>query len=1141
MNQFCKLTILFYVLFFSTNPTESLAQSSLASGEIYKISVDESGIYTLDANFFQESLGKSLNEIDPNQIQIFSNGGGINPTLTNAPRFNDPEELAIFVSGAGDGSFDSSDAVYFYAPGPENYTWELDPQVWDIDQPLREMNIYDTENYLFIKLNQNTGKRISEKQSIGNAETVYKTTHKIYRHENDQENLLGSYGSTQGSGKRWFGEAFANEWEQDFSSSFNELSPVVGSSVLFNAVFAGRSDRVSSVDINISGQNYTKTMFGTDIGDVEDPYAHIARLEEELNIGNSPSVSVKYNPNESTDEAWLDYIQLISEEEIKGNNNELIFHLESKNNSVAGLSTSQFAGLQLWDVTTFESPTICLPANNNYAYNTEGIVRQFRLFNPNGSFKVPSFVGQIENQNLKDLRAVDFVIIYYKDFEEAANLLAEHRSNHDPLRIATVDVAQVYNEFSSGRADPTAIRDFARYLVQNNKSFQYLLLFGDASYDYRGIVKDIPFNNFVPTFETDESLDPIDGFPYDDYFALLSDFEGEGVQGALDIAVGRIPVKTNQEGLDVVNKIIHYDTSVEQYSDWKMNVCFSADDEDNNTHINDADGIAKLVNDSFPLFNQRKVYFDAFVQESTPGGERYPAAKSRINELINKGLLIYNYLGHGGPRGLAQERVLLGEDVREWTNFDRLPIIITATCSFTGYDDPAIITAGEEAILNPEGGAIALFTTTRAVYASENARLTESVFENVFKKEFGDYLRIGDIMQRAKNIGVDTIRENARKFSLIGDPTLRLSAPQHNVILDEVNGNTNQGTIIDTLSALETVRIKGHIANDSGDLLNGFNGTIALTLYDKTSEAKTLANNEKSRVRSFDIQNNILFKGKATLSGGKFEVEFLIPKEINFNFGRGKLSMYATDGQSQDAGGFNRDIIIGGSSNVDITDSQGPEMEVFMNDESFVNGGITNLTPRLIVNLEDDFGINISSTSIGHDITAVIDNDESKEIKLNDWYESEVDNFKKGRVSYPLNGIEPGIHTIRIKAWDICNNSTEKELEFRVVDKDHSQLEQILNYPNPFTTSTNFSFEHSLVDASLDILVSVYTLSGKLVKTVQSTRFAAGFRINDIHWDGRDDYGSRLARGVYLYKIKVRDPIAEIDLESDFQKLLILK
>lgn len=1139
MHLLRNLTFLIFVILFSGKSNEILAQSSLEEGEIYKIAVDKSGIYSLNANFFQESIGKSLSEIDPDKIQLFCNGGGMVPSLNSIPRFNDPEEIAIFVSGASDGNFDSEDAVFFYAPGPENMNWELDDEIWSIDQPLKEANIYDSRNYLYLKINENSGKRIQDKNSVGSPEQTYSTSHKIHKHEVELENLLGSYGSTQGSGKRWFGEAFANEWDQDFSSSFSEVSPISGSSILLNAIFAGRSDNLTTVTFNIEGEGYNRSIFGTDIGDVEDPYAHIARFEEQLEVGNSPSISVTYNPSESTDEGWLDYIQIISEEEIKNNNNELLMHLDSKNHQVAGFTASQFAGKQIWDITNFENPFVCLPANDVYAFNTEGIVKQFRLFDINGEFEIPDFIEQVENQNLKDLRDIDFAIVYHKDFEEAANLLADHRSSHDPLRVKTVEISKIYNEFSSGRQDPTALRDFARYLYLNNKSFKYLLLFGDATYDYRGLVSDIPKNNFVPTFETDESLDPIDAFPYDDYFALLDDSEGIGVRGTLDIAVGRIPVKTNQEGLDVVNKIIHYDVGTEEFGDWKLNICFSADDEDTNTHIDDADDIAVMVKDSFPLFNQRKVYFDAFVQESTPGGERYPAAKSKIAELIDKGLLVYNYLGHGGPRGLAQERVLLAEDIRNWTNYDRLPLIVTATCSFTGYDDPAIITAGEEAILNPDGGAVALFTTTRAVFASQNARLTESVFETLFEKEFGDYLRLGDIIQKAKN--TDTIRQNSRKFSLIGDPTLRLGAPQHNVVLDEINGLPITETIVDTLSALETVRLKGHIENDGGQILSDFNGTVSLTLFDKVTEAKTLANNEKSNVRSFDVQNNILFKGKATLQAGQFEVEFLIPKEINFNYGPGKLSMYATDGLGLEAGGLNGNIIIGGSSNVDITDEVGPSMEIYMNDESFVSGGITNLTPRLIVNLEDDFGINISSTSIGHDITAVIDGDESREIKLNDWYESEIDNFKKGKVNYPLSGIEPGVHTIRIKAWDICNNSTEKELEFRVVDKDQDQLEQILNYPNPFTTSTNFSFEHSLVDASLDILVSIYTLSGKLVKSIQTNRFAEGFRIDDIHWDGRDDFGSRLARGVYLYKIKVKDQAADIDLESDFQKLLILK
>jgi len=1134
MNQSLKLAILFCAFVISSIYNPLVSQSNLSTGEIYKLSIPESGIYRINSAFINENFDINGVSIDPKKIQIFCGGGGILPRLNSESTINDPLEIPLIVTGENDGNFDTGDAIYFYAPGPE---------IYDLDgsRPEIKKNIYSENNFVYIKFNEELGKRISNQNSTDSSNSARQTTDRIHRHELEKTNLLGANVSTQGTGQQWFGEAFANDWNQDFSQYFTSVNPIPGSISKFSSFFVGRSNSQTRVQYEIEGDLYSVNISQSNIGNVESIYARKATLQENIDLGSSPSINIIYNFSETTDKAWLDYIQIIAEEQIKYENNELLLDLESINANVAGFSLDDLGELQLWNVTDFTDVKNCNLENNDFFYNTNGTVNSFRIFDLTGSFPVPGFISKTENQNLKSLSNLEYVIVYHNDFIDAAISLMDHRSNVDPINTQIVDISLIFNEFSGGRSEPTAIRDFARVLQQTNPNFKYICLLGDASYDYRGIVPDIPKTNFVPTYETKESLSPIYGFPYDDFFALLSPNEGDDFVGGLDLNVGRLPAKTAEEANNMVNKIIHYDLSENQYNDWKMNILFSADDEDGNRHIDDADDIALMVYDSSALFNQFKIYFDAFLQESTPGGERYPAAKAKINEAISKGVLVYNYLGHGGPSGLAQERVLLKDDVRTWQNLDKLPIIITATCSFTGYDDPAIVSAGEEAILNPNGGAVALFTTTRSVFAQDNARLTESVYENIFEKIDGDYQRIGDIMRKGKNTGVDSVDNNSRKFSLIGDPAMRLNAPQHNVVLDEINNNAVTENSRDTLSALEQVNVKGHLSNDAGQELSSFNGKVFVTLYDKPVEVKTLVNNEESREKIFNIQNNILFKGSATVTNGRFDIDFLLPKEINFNFGFGKISMYATDGTSMDAGGYYKNIIIGGSNDSNITDTDGPEMDIYMNDQTFVSGGITALSPTLLVNLKDEFGINISSTSIGHDITAVIDDDESKVIKLNDWYKSETDNFSAGVVNYPLGQIEPGLHKIRIKAWDLCNNSTEKELEFRVVDKDYTTLEHVLNYPNPFTTSTNFSFEHQFAGALLDINVSIFTLSGKLVKSISSTQMAEGYRTDDIHWDGNDDFGSKLAKGVYLYKVKVQDQASELEMESDFKKLLILK
>ena len=500
-----------------------------------------------------------------------------------------------------------------------------------------------------------------------------------------------------------------------------------------------------------------------------------------------------------------------------------------------------------------------------------------------------------------------------------------------------------------------------------------------------------------------------------------------------------------------------------------------------------------------------------------------------------------NYLGHGGPKGWAQERVLQVSDIQGWDNFDKMPLLVTATCTFTGYDEPTVESAGETSLLNPRGGAIGLFSTTRAVYAQANYRLVDAVYDTMFTMSSGQLQTLGEIIMRGKNSNFeDTFRLNARKFSLIGDPAMRLAVPPLNVETSSVNGILID-QFADTLRALDQVTIEGIITGNNGQIVSDYNGIVYPTIYDKESTLKTLANDASSGVRSFEVFKNVLFKGAATVTNGRFSFSFVIPKDINYSFDTGRISYYATNSENVDARGNNNDIMIGGTSNNIISDSEGPEIQLFMNDESFVYGGITNNEPVLLVKLEDENGINVTGTSIGHDLSGTLDDDNQGTFIMNEFYEAEVDNFRRGSARYPLDEIPSGRHSVTVKAWDVLNNSSEARTEFVVVKDGDNILEHVLNYPNPFTTSTNFQFEHDLANTELDILVSIYTVTGKVIKTIEATKYATGYRIDDIHWDGTDDFGSDIGKGVYLYKIKARSDELNLIRESDFEKLVILK
>jgi hypothetical protein len=457
------------------------------------------------------------------------------------------------------------------------------------------------------------------------------------------------------------------------------------------------------------------------------------------------------------------------------------------------------------------------------------------------------------------------------------------------------------------------------------------------------------------------------------------------------------------------------------------------------------------------------------------------------------------------------------------------------------------VSAGELLLLNPNGGAISLLTTVRVVIASHNERLVRNTINVIFNKNSaGEYLTTGEVMQLAKNNAAIAPPVNSRKYALLGDPTMKLSYPKYNVRTDSINGATVNGN--DTLRALQRVTISGQIVDDNDNIVSGFNGLIYPTVFDKEDRIYTLGNDDASFTDDFYLRKKIIFKGKATVSNGRYSFSFVVPKDINYAYGTGKISYYAQNNQDVDANGFYSGLVVGGSYPNAVVDNVGPEVLVYMNDESFARGGITDNNPKLLIKLYDENGINTVGNSIGHDLTAkVIDPDiAQEEYILNDFYESDVDDFTHGTALYQLKDLSPGIHTVNVKAWDVYNNPGEGSTEFVVAESANLALEHVLNYPNPFTTNTDFQFEHNLPFMNLEVQVQIFTVSGKLVKTIDhavNAELNTGYRVSDINWDGRDDYGDRIGRGVYIYKIFVQaeGTTDKAKQSSAFEKLVILK
>jgi hypothetical protein len=1130
--------------FVGRQPTTSV----LADGQIFQLGVTEDGVYKIDFAFLQ-SLGVDVANLDPRRLQLFGNGGTMLPESNAADRPEDLVENAVFVSGQDDGRFDNGDYLLFYGQGPDRWVWDATNALYR-----RQVNYYDRENYYFLKIGNSPGRRIAPRASAGGETYTTDAYDAFSQHEKEEINILDAAFNQPASGKTWYGEKFLEfATTQNFNYDFpNRLA---AEPVRAYATFAVRSIGTSSgFRMRVGTAAPVAASVPAAVNYVYSKYAYEGFLLGNFSVpaGASVPVEMVFLANASGAEGWLNYLVLNARSalDMNANGGQLSFRdRRSAGTGVTAYRMLNAAGATVWDVTdptaAVRQETVLQGNLLQFGADAAVGVREFVAFD-GSSFLSPRAVGPVANQNLHGIVSPpDMVVVCHPTFEAQARAFADYRAAQRGIEVRTVNTTEIFNEFASGKGDPSAIRDFCRMLYErdNNGRFRYLLLFGDASFDYKNNKVPASDNsNFVPTWQTLPSTEPTGSYNTDDYFAFLDPNEGGVANSGMDIAVGRFPVATVAQAQEAVDKLIAYESDPERLLDWKNRLCFIADDEDNNLHINDADPIAQNVATTYPRYNVNKIFLDAYPQVSTTGGNRYPAAQQDILGNIFRGTFILNYMGHGGEDGITEERVFTNSDINSLTNRRLLPLFITATCTFAPFDDPQIgASAGELLFLNPEGGAIALMSTTRVVYANANEALTNEVFERIFDFSPGqEPPSIGRVILESKEYsGADA--SNSRKFVLLGDPSMILPYPRYDVATVAIN--ERPVTQQDTIRALQRVTVEGYIKNFDGSPMTTFNGTIYPTVFDKVSTLRTRANDAGSLQRDFFLQKNILYKGRATVTNGYFRFSFVVPKDIDYSFGNGKISYYAEAGIGMEASGFYAGIVVGGSDTNALADNQGPLVEVFMNDDRFAFGGVTDADPTLYVKLSDENGINTTGASIGHDLTGVLDDNTQRTYVLNDYYQAALDDYTRGELRYPLSRLDDGRHTVRVKAWDTYNNSGEGYTEFVVASDAEMALRNVLNYPNPFTTHTSFQFEHNFAGQALEVQVQVFTVSGRLLKTINETIVSDGFRVDDIEWDGLDDFGDRLGRGVYVYKVTVRaDNAAGGSVQqSAFQKLVILR
>jgi hypothetical protein len=1130
------------------NGPEFKTESVLASGIIHRVAVADPGVYKIDYNFIKDKLKVDPAGINTNKIGIFGNGGGRVPQWNAAPRTDDLEQVASYAFGLDDGQFNQGDYLLWYAEGAHSWTFDTLERVYQM-----ELNNYDEVNHYYIIIGGPERINMGTRPNHAEFDYVSSTSLASQRIEEELVNLLGRY-RPPGSGQEWYGDEMALVKELDYTNKFDVRDLVPSDTLHYKLRFAARSSNLTRFYLKIDQKDIGKNVGGVDLGNYESSFANDAILQGKFIPGQPvQSIRVRYpDANGVNSRGWVDYLQLNF---WKTNTYRQGRPLLIRDTRTSFKGTPQYvidngtSGSLIWDVTDPFQPTGQeYVAGSQLSFSVEpdaDLPRQFLCFNPATDVFTPVYEKEIAHQNLHGIQRADLAILYYDEFEEAATKLAEHRQLHSGLEVVKIPVSQVFEEFGGGSRDPSAMRDFARMLYKRDTSFNYLCFVGDASYDYLNHFTELPYQNFVPAFETEESLDPIRSFPSDDYFALLDDDEGDNLIGAIDIAVGRFPVSAPDEALRIVEKVIHYDEHPATLKDWRNRIVMVADDEDGNIHLNQADGLANKNALEHPDLNIQKLYLDAFPQESTPGGDRYPAVNDAIDLNMNKGALTVTYMGHGGPNGWSQERVLGINQAQSYDNYNNMPLYITATCSFAGYDEPGFVSAGEHLLLNAEGGAVALMTTVRAVYSGSNERLTRAVLDQLYTPDSpGNYPAFAEVLRRAKNVNaIDTLDNNARKFTLLGDPAQKLAIPNYNVQVTEIGGKPVSSGIMDTLSALEKTTISGIITDYDSTLLAGFNGQIYVTLFDKVQVRKTLANDEDSSEKLFTAQTRQLFKGTATVTDGEWSIEFVLPKDIDFAYGAGKLSLYAENGQT-DASGYYTGFIVGGVSEGGLTDDLPPVVDLFMNNDQFRSGGITDNSPDIFIKLSDDNGINVSGTSVGHDLEAILDGDEKNSIILNDFYQASLDDYTQGTVRYPLTNLAPGLHTLKVIAWDLANNSGEAYIEFYVLDQESAVVQGVGNYPNPFDELTYFQFEHNRPGVPMDLELNIFDISGKHIKTIKQENYVSdGYRVNDLQWDGRNDGGGDASSGLYVYRLSVtfnNNGIRE-KVVPDGEKLVIIR
>jgi len=1115
--------------------TASVTSSALSSGKWGKISVTETGLYKLT---YSDIAAMGIN---PALVQIYGYGGALlEEDFSVAGYLDDLPEVAVWKELGNDNIFNEGDYILFYAKGPISWKYDKTSLMYK-----RVRNHYSDKAYYFVGERAN-GTKTASLSTFTGVPTVNVTTFTDFLlHELERVNI-GESVANSGTGRQLYGEDFTSTTIQSFNFDVPNLDTTQLSKVQveFIAKNTGQSTCKVSVNNSFLGNLTMAQVLATD----DYRYANYSNMTFSFKPANKPiTVKLDYlkNGNSAKHRACLNYIDLNVNRFLKMSGSSLLFRdPKSVGVNQVGRFTIQNANenTAVFDVT---NPQEMVQVNGSlsgtdYVFNAPTTTLcEYACVDLNGSFPKPTIESSVANQNIHGYAKIDMVIIAPQEYVSYANTLAQAHATYDNLSTLVVTPEQVYNEFSSGTPDATAYRRMMKFFYDKaateDEMPKYLLLFGDGVYDNRLVstmfAKNTSRPNKILTYQSVESLDCNSSYVTDDYYGFLDNNEGLNLAlDNLDIGIGRFPVSSLEQAKIAVDKTISYMTNARK-GVWKNRLLYLADDGNDYIHENQADELASMVSLDHPEFMVNKIYVDAYSRVTTVSGSTVPDANKRFAELLNSGLLMVNYTGHGSTSQWAEEKLLTTAGIKAMTN-KCLPLYVTATCDFSRYDAPET-SAGEYIFLNPNGGGIGLFSTTRVVYSTSNFTLNKSFVENIFAKNNGIRYTLGKIMNESKTSQSLKSDQNKLSFTLIGDPALKLAYPQYSAKVTQINGKIISESV-DTLHALSSVTVSGEIYREDSTLASDFNGIVSPTVMDAEDILMSYVRDPGSYnplSTTFYDRSKVVFSGKDSVQNGRFSFTFIVPKDISYSSKKGLINLYAYNNSGEnEAQGFYENIVLFGTEASATMNDSGPKIELFLNDYNFVSGGLVNETPTFLARLSDENGLNTSGNGIGHDLMLTVDGSPAQTYNLNRYFTSNIGRYTSGVVQYVLPDLSAGKHHLSFKAWDVQNNSSVDTLWFEVkpgLTPSVSNLKYTQQGENSF-----FLFTHDRPDVYVSVNLYIYDLLGRVIWSTNWDMQTSENISDKIEWNLTDTNGRRVTNGIYICKVLLTDSSGAQTTES---------